>query len=344
MDKHQGSISASNASRSDEPLSPEQVASISAVRLEQQQREPISGQFNAAHLQAIHRATFRDIAVDAGQLRVTGLSSQQADGNLLYLESNAIRSSLNGVAANIEQNNRFKDLPKEEFAKAIASTYSQLNAIHPFRDGNERVAREFVRQLSKEAGYDLDYTKVNPAQWREAAKHSFDGQQGPITTVFASISEPVKTLNVERGQPAQQLALDTPISATSSRLSVPNLSQQSPDSNSNSIRQDAPPRDIDTVARSIGVALREPRDLTSPVKGSVIAETKDHYLVEIGAGVGIAVQKQQDPMTSFSRMDIAVLAPRNDGSLSIERAATEKEANIKVTAYQNRSLEMGERV
>jgi cell filamentation protein len=316
-------------------LSPEQVASISAVRLEQQQREPVSGQFNVAHLQAIHNATFRDIVADAGLLRETGLSKAQPDGRVVYLESESIRSGLNGISARIDQYNRFKDLPKEDWSKAIAATYSDLNAVHPFRDGNERVAREFVRQLGKEAGFDVDYTKVDPAQWKDATSKSFDGKQAPLAAVFASISEPTKERAIALSQQEQGKDSNLAASLATSRGFTEQFA--------GALRQDSAPREIDTAGRAIGLSVRNPQDVSAPVKGNVVAETKDHYLVQVSPGLGIALSKSQDAPQQMSRGDIVVLAPAGSGSLSVERAPTEKDANTKVLALQQRPLDLGER-
>jgi cell filamentation protein len=37
----------------------------------------------------------------------------------------------------------------------------EINALHPFREGNGRTLREFFRQLSFNAGYLLDFSKTD---------------------------------------------------------------------------------------------------------------------------------------------------------------------------------------
>lgn len=38
---------------------------------------------------------------------------------------------------------------------------SEINALHPFREGNGRSTREFMRSLAKNAGYTIDYSKMD---------------------------------------------------------------------------------------------------------------------------------------------------------------------------------------
>lgn len=35
-----------------------------------------------------------------------------------------------------------------------------INALHPFRDGNGRTQREFIRQLAEERGYELVFDHI----------------------------------------------------------------------------------------------------------------------------------------------------------------------------------------
>lgn len=37
-----------------------------------------------------------------------------------------------------------------------------MNILHPFREGNGRVQREFFRLLALKNGYELDWSKISP--------------------------------------------------------------------------------------------------------------------------------------------------------------------------------------
>ena len=61
----------------------------------------------------------------------------------------------------------------------------ELNAIHPFRDGNGRTQREFIRQLAVWNGYALDWSLVTRDQMMEASQRSFQsGDNAALESVI----------------------------------------------------------------------------------------------------------------------------------------------------------------
>ena len=60
-----------------------------------------------------------------------------------------------------------------KFANRAAYYLGELNAIHPFRDGNGRAQREFIRELAARNSYALDWSRVSRDQMSEASKNSF---------------------------------------------------------------------------------------------------------------------------------------------------------------------------
>lgn len=41
---------------------------------------------------------------------------------------------------------------------------SELNMIHPFREGNGRTIREFIRCIALESGFDIDWSLIDSHQ------------------------------------------------------------------------------------------------------------------------------------------------------------------------------------
>ena len=54
----------------------------------------------------------------------------------------------------------------------LAYYIAELNVLHPFREGNGRAIREFIRQLALKNGYVLNLKKASPDQILEASKKS----------------------------------------------------------------------------------------------------------------------------------------------------------------------------
>jgi cell filamentation protein len=52
------------------------------------------------------------------------------------------------------------DLTAYDFAARAAFYLGEINAIHPFREGNGRAQLEFIRQLALHAGHPLSWSVV----------------------------------------------------------------------------------------------------------------------------------------------------------------------------------------
>ena len=63
---------------------------------------------------------------------------------------------------------------KKNFIECLASHYADLNALHPFREGNGRTQREFTRELCIKCGYVLDLTRTKHDEMLSASIKSFD--------------------------------------------------------------------------------------------------------------------------------------------------------------------------
>jgi cell filamentation protein len=61
----------------------------------------------------------------------------------------------------------------------------ELNAIHPFREGNGRTQREFIRQLADRNGYSIDWSRASRDEMSGASKNS--SQRGDNTGLEQSL-------------------------------------------------------------------------------------------------------------------------------------------------------------
>lgn len=52
--------------------------------------------------------------------------------------------------------------------------------IHPFREGNDRTIREFIRQLAMQAGLTIDWSLVNPELLLQASISSVMSDLEPL--------------------------------------------------------------------------------------------------------------------------------------------------------------------
>ena len=103
----------------------------------------------------IHQHLFQDIYVWAGQKRTVDISK---DGKQFFPISN-FDSALSYIDQLIKE---YNEIPKNDFAhlsEKLAELLDSINYLHPFREGNGRAQREFLRLLAKEKGLTLN---LNP--------------------------------------------------------------------------------------------------------------------------------------------------------------------------------------
>ena len=82
--------------------------------------------------------------------------------------------------------NLLQNLKKQDFAQRAAEHLNEINAIHPFREGNGRTQRLFLKALAKQAGHTLHLDRIQPKKWHEASINGFAGNHKPMQQVIHS--------------------------------------------------------------------------------------------------------------------------------------------------------------
>ena len=119
-------------------------------RAAQLEARGILGSFDLPHLCAIHRYLFQDVFPWAGELRRVGLSKT---GGAAFAAPMHIASALNRTFIALRQENLLHGLDRLTFCQRAAFYLGEINAVHPFREGNGRTQREFVQLLARRQGY-----------------------------------------------------------------------------------------------------------------------------------------------------------------------------------------------
>jgi cell filamentation protein len=58
---------------------------------------------------------------------------------------------------------------------------NEINAVHPFIEGNGRTSREFLKDLAAHAGHPIDMARFDRASWYAAAARGFEaGDHAPM--------------------------------------------------------------------------------------------------------------------------------------------------------------------
>jgi cell filamentation protein len=72
-----------------------------------------------------------------------------------------ISSALTEVLAKLKVEHFLVGLDVDQFAARAGYYLGEINAIHPFREGNGRTQREFIRQLALRCGFVIDWTGIS---------------------------------------------------------------------------------------------------------------------------------------------------------------------------------------
>jgi cell filamentation protein len=127
------------------------------------------------HLRAVHRAIFADIYDWAGQIRTVGI----AKGNLFCLPQ-FIEPSAAVMFDALRAERGLRGLDRGAFVGRLAHYLGEVNALHPFREGNGRTQRAFFEQLARDAGYALDWRHLDAARNVEASVAAMQGNTEPL--------------------------------------------------------------------------------------------------------------------------------------------------------------------
>lgn len=123
---------------------------------------PILTNTDAEGLKNIHQILFSDLYSWAGQYRTCTLRKNTYN----FIAPNLIEEELKNIIDRYS-NEIDKVQTKDEYAFVLAPFYYDLIRIHPFREGNGRSIREFLREVvllkNKVLPFEveLDYTKVD---------------------------------------------------------------------------------------------------------------------------------------------------------------------------------------
>lgn len=153
---------------------------FSAIRAQNLLLQPVTGQFNLEHLQAIHRELFCDIYDWAGELRRVDISKGSSRfAHFAFIEREG-RKLLAGLAAE----NFLQGLDKPRFAERAAYYLGELNVLHPFREGNGRTLRLFITQLALKNGRQIHWQHISAEQMTEASIQAYHGNHRLLTRLI----------------------------------------------------------------------------------------------------------------------------------------------------------------
>ena len=93
--------------------------------------------------------------------------------------------SLEAIFATLKAEDHLKRLDADAFALRAGHYLGEINAVHPFREGNGRTQREFIRTLALHAGHRLTWAGLTPDENNTASRLSYaSGDSSALATLI----------------------------------------------------------------------------------------------------------------------------------------------------------------
>ena len=144
---------------------------------------PLKGNFDFKYLKDIHKYLFQDIYRWAGDVRNCNIAKQ----DLFCLFEN-IKSYSNEIFSKLKKEKYYVDYDNETTLDKLVELFADINALHPFREGNGRSQRLFIELLAKINGIDLDLTNVTKEEMIIASHDSISGNYDKLKEMFKNNS------------------------------------------------------------------------------------------------------------------------------------------------------------
>jgi len=143
---------------------------------------PVSPSYDLAHLREIHRRIFGDIYQWAGQIRTVAI----AKGAMFCLPQ-YIDSSATIIFGELHGEDCLHSLRRDAFVRRLAYYLGEVNALHPFREGNGRAQRAFFGQLARGAGFTLAWQHLDPVRNVDASAAIMRGDPEPMREMLDAL-------------------------------------------------------------------------------------------------------------------------------------------------------------
>ena len=145
---------------------------------------PVRPSYDLPHLREIHRRIFGDIYHWAGQVRTVVI----AKGGLFCLPQ-YIQPAAAEIFGQLGEEDFLRHLERKEFLDRLTYYLGEVNAVHPFREGNGRTQRAFFEQLANEAGYSLDWQHLDANRNIAVSAAIMHGDADPMRKMLDELTE-----------------------------------------------------------------------------------------------------------------------------------------------------------
>jgi cell filamentation protein len=115
------------------------------------------------------------------------LEKHPIKGDNMFYRFHYIEQGMRDMHTKLVKEDYLKGLDKENFCKRLAYYMGELDAIHPFREGNGRTMRLYFKQLAIESGWRLEFHLITKEELLAADIAAFNTDYEPLIDVLNKI-------------------------------------------------------------------------------------------------------------------------------------------------------------
>lgn len=153
-----------------------EIVSLNQLELN---RTPIKGNFDFKHLKDIHKFLFQDIYYWAGDIRTVSIAKTD-----LFCLPQYIDSFANDIFTKLKKEGYYMQYHISSKINNLVELFCDINALHPFREGNGRAQREYIECLAKVIGIDLDLSPIHQDDMIIASHEANNGDNKKMHKLF----------------------------------------------------------------------------------------------------------------------------------------------------------------
>jgi cell filamentation protein len=141
------------------------------------------GKFDYPHYLRLHHHLFQDVYSWAGQVR----SIRIGKGGSWFCNPEYIDGEMRRIFRELGDPSHLVDTSSDSFAATTAHILAELNAVHPFREGNGRTQLAFLASLADYASLPFREEALEKDRVMSAMIDSFHGDETPLATLIADL-------------------------------------------------------------------------------------------------------------------------------------------------------------
>ncbi|CAZ15895.1 Fic/DOC family protein [Xanthomonas albilineans] len=143
--------------------------------------KPEANSYDLEHLKKIHARLYGEIYEWAGNVRTTDKDKK----GILHTSPPQIEAVSKVLFAQLQAEKKaLEKAGPEAFAKRAGYYMGELTKLEPFREGSTRTHQVFMSQMARDAGYNIEWQKIDHAQVAYAQIEAMRGNHKPFVVMF----------------------------------------------------------------------------------------------------------------------------------------------------------------